>query len=425
MPILCLGVSYRRAPVELLERLAFGDDEYPKAYGRLTALEPVREGVILSTCNRVEVYAEVDGYHQGFQDLKRFLAESREVDVEDFAEPLYSHYEDHAAEHVFSVAAGLDSMVLGEPQILAQVRAAFRRAEAEGATGPGIAALFRQAVRAGRRVRAETGIGASPAAFVEAGAVLAAAHLGGLEGRSAVVVGAGTMSELAVRALRDRGVRDLMVLARRPDRAERLALRGGARHASLSEAELRQALEGADLVVSSTGATGTVVPGDAIRRAVDASGRRMFVLDLAVPRDVEPEAGAVPGVAVADIDDLRELLARSDVAGADEVEAARAVVAEETRRYVVARRAARLAPLIEALHARGERVRAAELRRIAARLQGLSEREREAVEALSRGIVRKLLHDPVVRLKDLAGRGVEDPHAQALIELFDLRLPED
>jgi glutamyl-tRNA reductase len=423
MPILCLGVSYRRAPVELLERLAFGDEEYPKAYGRLTALEPVREGVILSTCNRVEVYAEVDGYHQGFQDLKRFLAESREVDVEDFAEPLYSHYEDHAAEHVFSVAAGLDSMVLGEPQILAQVRAAFRRAEAEGATGPRVAALFRQAVRAGRRVRAETGIGASPAAFVEAGAVLAAEYLGGLEGRSAVVVGAGTMSELAVRALRDGGVRELMVVARRPHRAERLAMRGEGRHGSL--AELGEALAGADLVVSSTGATGTVVPGEAIRRAVGASGRRMFVLDLAVPRDVEPEARAVPGVAVADIDDLREVLARTDAAGAGDLEGARAVVDEETSRYVAARRAARLAPLIEALHARGERVRAAELRRMAARLQGLSGREREAVEALSRGIVRKLLHDPVVRLKDLAARGVEDPHAQALIELFGLRLPED
>jgi glutamyl-tRNA reductase len=423
MPILCLGVSYRRAPVELLERLAFGDEEYPKAYGRLKALEPVREGVILSTCNRVEVYAEVDGYHQGFQDLKRFLAESREVDVEEFAEPLYSHYEDHAAEHVFSVAAGLDSMVLGEPQILAQVRAAFRRAEAEGATGPRIAALFRQAVRAGRRVRAETGIGASPAAFVEAGAVLAAEHLGGLEGRSALVVWAGTMSELAVRALRDRGVGELIVLARRPQRAERLAMRSGGRHGSLED--LGEGLEGADLVVSSTGATGTVVPGDAIRRAVAASGRRMFVLDLAVPRDVEPEAREVPGVAVADIDDLREVLARTGGAGADEVERARAVVDEETGRYVASRRAARLAPLIEALHARGEGVRAAELRRTAARLQGLSDREREAVDALSRGIVRKLLHDPVVRLKDLAGRGVEDPHAQALIELFGLRLPED
>jgi glutamyl-tRNA reductase len=422
MPILCLGVSYRHAPVELLERLAFGDDEYPKAYRHLHSMESVREGVILSTCNRVEVYAEVDGYHQGFQDLKRFLAESREVDVEAFAEPLYAHYEDHAAEHAFSVAAGLDSMVLGEPQILAQVRGALRTAEAEGSTGPAVSALFRQAVRAGRRVRAETGIGASPAAFIEAGATLAAEHLGGLEGRSAVVVGAGHMGEIAARTLRERGVGDVMVLARRTHRAESLARRTGARPGSLDD--LDEALRDVDVVVSSTAAAGTVVSAGSVRRAVQG-GRRLFLLDLAVPRDVEPEAGEIPGVGLADIDDLRSGLAERAGAPADEVEKARGIVAEETGRYVVARRSARLAPLIEALHQRGERVRAAELGRLASRLQGLSEREREAVEALSRGIVRKLLHDPVVHLKDLAGRGLEDPHAQALIDLFDLRLPED
>jgi glutamyl-tRNA reductase len=421
MPVLCLGVSYRHAPIELLERLAFADDQYGKAYDRLGGLESVREAVLLSTCNRVEVYAEVDGYHQGFQDLKRFLAESRDVGVEEFAEPLYSHYEDHAAEHLFSVAAGLDSMVLGETQILAQVRAAFRRAEAEGATGPAVAALFRQAVRAGRKVRAETEIGASPVAFVEAGAVLAEEHLGGLQGRSAVVVGAGTMGELAVQALRTRGIRDLWVLSRKPRRAERLASRSGARHGGLDD--LGEALAGTDLVVSSTGATGTVVSADAVSRAVGA-GRPMFVVDMAVPRDVEQGAADLPGVAVADIDDLRGVLADSSAAAADEVDRAREIVAEEARRYSVARRAARLAPLIEALHARGEKVRAAELRRMAARLQGLSQREREAVEALSRGIVRTLLHDPVVRLKDLAGRGIEDPHAQVLIELFGLRVED-
>jgi glutamyl-tRNA reductase len=421
MPVLCLGVSYRHAPVELLERLAFSDDQYAKAYDRLGGLESVREAVLLSTCNRVEVYAEVDGYHQGFQDLKRFLAESREVGVEEFAEPLYSHYEDHAAEHLFAVAAGLDSMVLGETQILAQVRAAFRGADAEGATGPAVATLFRQAVRAGRRVRGETRIGASPVAFVEAGADLAAEHLGGLRGRSAVVVGAGTMGALAVEALRARGVGDLMVLSRKPKRAQRLASRSGARHGSLED--LGEALAGADLVVSSTGATGTVVSADAVGRAVGA-GRAMFVVDLAVPRDVEEGAAEVPGAAVADIDDLRGVLADSRAAAPVEVDRAREIVAEEARRYSAARRAARLAPLIEALHARGEKVRAAELRRMAARLQGLSEREREAVEALSKGIVRTLLHDPVVRLKDLAGRGIEAPHAQVLIELFGLRVED-
>jgi glutamyl-tRNA reductase len=422
MPVLALGVSHRRAPVDLLERLAFGDEDYPKAYQRLVQMDSVSEGVILSTCNRVEVFAEVSLYHQGFQDLKRFLAESREVPVDDFAEPLYSHYEDDAAEHLFSVAAGLDSMVLGEPQILAQVRAAYRRARTEGATGPALAAIFNQAVRAGRRARAETGIGASPAAFVEAGADLAEEHLGGLSGRSALVVGAGTMSALAIEALRGRGVGDLLVLGRRPERAERVAARAAARHGSLDD--LAGGLTAADLVVSSTTATGIVVRGEAVA-ARATEGRRLFVLDLAVPRDVDPAVSGMPGVRLCDIDDLRTAVGRLREGAAVEVARAEGILREETRRYAARRREARLAPLIEALHSRGEEVRAAELRKMAARLSSLPDRDREAIEALTRRIVRRLLHDPVVRLKDLTGRGREDPHAQALAELFGLDLPDD
>src|SRR6266508_3510666 len=223
MPVLALGVSYRHASVDRLERLAFAEDDLPKAYQRVFSLDSVTEGVILSTCNRVEVYAEVTGYHPGFQDLKRFLSESREVPVDELAEPLYAHYEEEAAEHLFSVAAGIDSMVLGEPQILSQVRQAFLWAEEEGATGPILSALFRGAIRTGRRARAETAIGASPAAFVEAGARVAAETLGGLGGRSVAMVGAGGMAALAAQFLRGQGLSRLRILNRSVDRAERLA----------------------------------------------------------------------------------------------------------------------------------------------------------------------------------------------------------
>jgi glutamyl-tRNA reductase len=421
MPVLALGVSHRHAPVELLERLAFGDDDYPKSYERLLQLDSVEEGVILSTCNRVEVYAEVSLYHQGFQDLKRFLAESREVAVEEFAAPLSSHYEDDAAEHLFAVAAGLDSMVLGEPQILAQVRAAFRRAESEGATGPALAALFNQAVRAGRRVRAETRIGASPSAFVQAGAALAERFLGGLEGRTVTLVGAGAMAGLAIEVLRrEGGVGEILILGRRPERAALLAARTGASAGSIDD--LDAGLSRADLVVSSTAATATVVHPAAVG---DRGERPLFLLDLAVPRDVDPEVGALPGVRLCDIDGLRaEVASLRDRAGT-EIDDAEAIVGEEARRYTGRRRQARVAPLIEALHARGEAVRAEELRKMARRLDTMSDREREAVDALTRRIVRRLLHHPVVRLKDLTGRGLEDPHAQALADLFDLDLPDD
>jgi glutamyl-tRNA reductase len=423
MPVLALGVSYRRAPVELLERLSFGDEDLPKAYHHLTSLESVAEGVVLSTCNRVEVYAEVDGYHRGFQDLKRFLAESRDVTVEEFVEPLYAHYEDHAAEHLFSVASGIDSMIIGEPQILWQVRAAFRRARAEGAADHRLAPLFHQAVRVGRRAREETAIGSSPAAFVEAGAVLAGRALGGLEGRALLVVGSGTMGSMAVGALRDRGVGPITVLGRHPARAARLATRVGARHGGLQD--LGTALARADLVISSTAAPGVVISADAVARAVRGRDRPLFLLDLAVPRDVDPEAAELPGVDLADIDDLRQGASEARARTEREADKVRDLVAGEVGRYATRRRAARLAPLIEALHARGEHIRAEEVRRMAARLSNLSDREREAVEALTRGIVAKLLHDPVVRLKDLSSGGPEDPLARALAELFGLHLPRE
>lgn len=420
MPVLALGVSHRHAPVDLLERLAFGDEDYPKAYERLRQLESVEEGVILSTCNRVEVYAEVPLYHQGFQDLKRFLAESRDVPVEEFAAPLYSHYEDQAAEHLFAVAAGLDSMVLGEPQILAQVRAAFKRADVEGSTGPALAALFNQAIRAGRRVRSETRIGASPSAFVEAGAGLADRFLGGLEGKAATLVGAGAMAGLALDVLRRRGVEDVLILGRRPERATRLAARAAASAGPIED--LREGIARADMVVASTAATGTVVHPAVVG---NRGGRPLFILDLAVPRDVDPDVGEFPGVKLVDIDGLRaEVASLRDRAGT-EVDDAEAIVRGEARRYAARRREARLAPLIEALHARGEAVRAEELRKVAGRLGGLSERERDAVDALTRRVVRRLLHDPVVRLKELTGRGLEDPHAQALADLFGLDVDDD
>ena len=425
MPVLALGVSYRRAPVELLERLSFPQEALAKAYHHLSSLPAVSESAILSTCNRVEVYAEVSGYHQGFLDLKRFLSESREVSPDDLADPLYAHYEDDASEHLFSVAAGIDSMVVGEPQIHAQVRQALRDAQSEGAAGPVLSALFREALRVGRRARRETAIGASPAAFVEAGVRLAAAHLDGLKGTSVVVIGAGEMSALAIRALReqrDLDVTEVTILNRTPERAARLAGRVGGAHGPLDR--LDAAVAAADLVVSSTGSTGVVLGRDVVARAMAGRGRPMFLLDLAVPRDVDPTAGEIPGVRLADIDDLREVLAEREGKLRAEVERVREIVAEETRRFGRRQREARLAPLIKALHERGEDVRARELRRLASRLRSLSERERQAVEALAAGVVAKLLHEPVVRLKEGAGTAEGEAQARAIADLFGLDVGE-
>jgi glutamyl-tRNA reductase len=424
MPILALGVSYRRAPVELLERLAFATDDYPKAYRRLRELDAVEEAVVLSTCNRVEVFGEVTSYHAGFLDLKRFLSESREIPPEEFAEPLYSHYEDDAAEHLFAVAAGVDSMVLGEPQIFAQVRAANRRAESEGVSGPVLAALFRGAVRAGRRVRSETGIGAAPSVFVEAGAALAEGELGDLAGSAAAVVGAGAMATLAAKHLRERGVESITILSRKPDRAAALAekVRGTARPLT----EIPRVVSVADLVVSSTGASSTVIALEAMREALRTrpSDRPLFVLDLAVPRDVEPEVGHLPGVRLADLDDLRDVVSTRNADVAGEVARAREIIGEEVHRFSTWKRSAKLSPLIQALREHGASIEAAELARVAPKLTDLSPKEREAVQGLAQGIVAKLLHQPIVTIKQRAGSGAGENLAQAVAELFGIEVPD-
>ena len=419
MAILALGVSHRQATVELLDRLAFTEDDLAKAYRRLADDPAIEEAVIVSTCNRVEIYGAVPSYHAGFQALKRVLTETRNVGTEDLAEPLYAHYELEAAEHAFVVASGLDSMVLGEPQILSQVRDALKHAEAEGAAGRTLKALFHAAARTGRRVRTETSVGAAPDAFVDAGAELGAEALGGLEGRHAVVVGAGQMAALAVKHLRGRGVATVRVLNRSLERARALAERTGAEHGDLDA--LPRAIADADLLVSATGAGGIVVP----RVALAGRERPLFVLDLAVPRDVDPSARDLPNVTLVDIDELRETLAVRAAETAKDIERARAIVDAEVRRFAIRRRAERLAPLIHALRDRGDAVAAAELARFRSDLASLTPDEREAVEALARGVVAKLLHDPIVRLKELATPGSQDAYARTLTELFGLELPAE
>lgn len=417
MAILTLGISFRRASIELLEQLAFTDDDLAKAFHRVHASEAIEEAVILSTCNRVEITANVPSYHAGFLALKQLLAETRGVDPAVLAEPLYAHWEQDAADHLFAVAAGLDSMVLGETQIYAQVREALRRAEAEDAAGPAMTGLFHAAARAGRRVRQETSLGAAPDAFVALGADIAAEELGDLDGRTVVVVGAGQMAALAVKHLRHRGVGPVRILNRSLEHARALAERTDAEHGDLDA--LPEALASADLVVSATGAAGVVVHAGLVGRTMSARpARPLVLLDLAVPRDVEPSVAEVPGTRVVDITTLRERLADHSEETAAGIAAAHRIVGDEVHRYVVRRRSDALGPLIAALRRRGDEAMRAELDRYAARLADLTPDERAAVEALARGIVAKLLHDPIVELKERSEPGTDGRYARVLAELF-------
>ena len=418
MSVLVLGLNHKSAPVELLERLVVAPDELGKALYSATQRTHVAEAVVLSTCNRVEVYAAVTRYHGGLADLRAFLSEFSGVELEAFADLAFDYYDERAATHLFSVASGLDSMVVGERQIHLQVRQAFTTAQLEETVGPVLSPLFHQALRVGKRTRNETRVGDGASSMVDVALDAAEDVLGDLRGRTALLVGAGMMGGLAADRLQ--GVADRVLIANRtPEKAERLAGRVDGR--ALRFDQLEAGLREADVVLSSTGSFDMVVTEEAVRAAMaDRPQRPLVLLDIAVPRDVDPACGLVAGVTALDIDDIRTL---NDIGPAgEEVQRARAIVDEEVRVYAGRTRAARVGPTIAALRARGERVREAELARLAGRLGDLDEKQRGTLEALTRGMMNTLLHEPTVRLKALAESTGGDVHASALRELFDLDL---
>jgi glutamyl-tRNA reductase len=421
MPVFVVGLNFKSAPLELLERLAVDPERLPKALADLLDRDHVHEGVVLSTCNRVEVYSAISRFHAGSTDLRRFLAEFHHLEPQDFADQLYSYYDERAVRHLFAVASGVDSMVVGESQILGQVREAFRAAQEERAVGPLLTTLFGRAIKVGRRVRAETAIGAGPTSTLEVGLRLAERQLGSLAGRRVLVVGAGKMGRLAGRRLRAAGVGEVVVANRTEDNGATLARELGGRHVPLDRAG--DELAAADLVIASTAAmaptvTVEVVAAALARRAADAPGQPLVLLDLGVPRDVEPEARALPGAFLADLDGLRAVLETEDDGRLAEIERVRRLIAEESAAFMAWQREVRLGPTIRALRARAEEVRRRELARASSRLAGLSDAERAAVEAVTRRLVNKLLHEPVVRGKALAGGPDGDLYARMLHELY-------
>jgi len=415
--VLAVGLSHRSAPVPLLERTAVAADELAKVLHELRDAPHVGESLVLSTCNRVEVYADVDKFHGGVSTVSELLAQVSGVPLETLTPHLYVHYEDRAVQHLFSVACGLDSMVVGENQILGQLRTAYRVAIEEGATGRVLGPLVQRALRVGKRARSETEIDRAGASLVGAGLELAAAAIGPLAGRPALVVGAGSMSALAGASLRRAGVGEITVVNRSAAAAERLAATLGGRAVGLDR--LSESMAGVDLVVSATGAAGTVVGEDAVAAGVRArSGRPLFVLDLALPRDVDPAVRTLPGVTVVDLEVLSAALAGGP--SSREVEAVRRIVAEEVGDFLGAQRSARVAPTVVALRSKAADLVDAELARLTGRLPDLDERSRREVADAVRRVVEKLLHGPSVRVKELAVEPGGDSYAEALRELFDL-----
>jgi glutamyl-tRNA reductase len=417
--VVVIGLNHRTAPLDVLERTTVDAASLPKALHDLLARPHLSEAVVLSTCNRTEIYAVAEKFHGGFADIRTFLAEQAGLHQADIADHLYVHYDDAAVGHLFSVAAGLDSAVLGESEILRQVHDAWAAARDEGATGHALNLVFRHSLEVGKRVRTETAIARGITSVAHAAVALAAERLSGLAGRRVLLLGAGEMGETMALALAGAGVESIAVANRTVATAEALAERVGGRVVRLSELPL--AVVGCDLLLTSTGAMSLLVEHDEIEAVMAARGQaELLIIDIAVPRDVDPAVGRLPGVTLLDMDDLRAFVQGALDARQREATLARNVVEDELARYATLASAREAAPLVASLRGRAEVIRGAELERAAGRLDGLDDRQRAAVEALTKGIVAKLLHEPTVRIKNSAGSIRGDRLAESLRELFDL-----
>ncbi|MBX6389084.1 MAG: glutamyl-tRNA reductase [Frankia sp.] len=452
MSLLAVGLNHRTAPNSLLELAAISGDDAPKVLADLIQADHVAEAVVLSTCNRTEIYAEVDTFHGGLADISDQLSRVCGVPLNDLAPHLYVHHEARAVGHLFTVVCGLDSMLVGETQILGQIRSAFRAAQAVGAVGGSLAALFQSALRVGKRAHSETSIDNAGASIVSVGLQIAASsldvHRGGrlsadetrlsadaalalahqpvsaptlvdepLAGSRVLIIGAGAVGGLTAAIARRAGAAELVIANRTPARAAAVAANHDARAVGL--ADLPHELGQADLVVSSTGATGLVVTYEMVEAALAArAGRPLVFLDLALPRDVDQAVRELPGVVLVDLESLRTALENAEAT--HDVEAVRSLVATEVSAFLHRRSAGRVAPTVVALRAQAAGIVQDELDRLRGRLPGLDPREWEMVTGTVRRVVDKLLHAPTVRVQQLASSPRGDSYAEALRELFDL-----
>ena len=419
MSVVIVGLNHRTVPLPVLERMTVTSSRLPKALHDLRGRRHLAEAVLLSTCARTEIYVEADKFHGALQSVRDFLAEQSFTAPEDFGDHLYDFYEDAAAQHLFRVASGLDSAVLGESEILGQVGRAAETARAEGTCGPVLSGLFRHAVLVGKRARSETAIARGVTSVSQAAVALAERTVGSLTDRSVLVLGAGDTGEGMAQALAENGGAAVRVANRTARKAAEVAHRVGGTPVAVGDLGLH--LAEVDVLLTSTSSDEFVLTADDLDAVMDhRDGRPLLVVDVAVPRDVDPAAAAIDGVTLLDMSDITTFARLGRDARAGEVRSVEAIVQDEVGRYRTATATREVAPLVSSLHDRAEAVRLAELERFRTRLATLDAKDRAAVEALTRGIVAKLLHEPTVGLKDAAGTAAGERLSDAVRTLFDL-----
>jgi len=419
MHIHCLGLNHTTAPIQLREKLSFSEDEVRAALARLGCggIHSIAELIILSTCNRVELYAVSS--QSSFSELENFLSETRAVNTSELQQHLYHFVDSDAVAHLFKVAAGLNSLVLGEPQILGQVTRSLELARGQNSTGSLLNRLFQSAIHAGKRVRTETAISRNSASVSSLAASVAEKNVQDVKQAQVVVIGAGEMAELAVEALRKRGVEKIRVINRTLERAHVLAQRWGAEAATFEF--LEEALSEADILISSTGAPHIILSADMVRLAMQSRPHRPLVLlDTAVPRDIAPEVAEIPHVKLFDIDHLNTHLEQSLAARAAQIPFVEKIVAEETNEFLDFLNSVEMLPLIADLQRQADSIRRAELEKTLRRLPDLTEIERTRIEAMSVALVKKLLASPTSRLRAEATCPHAPEYAAVARTLFDL-----
>jgi glutamyl-tRNA reductase len=415
MSVLVVGMSHKSAPIELLERASLDVDAAVKLSHRALETSSVTEAAVISTCNRVEIYVEAERFHGAVEEVSKLLAEHAVLDRDQLVQHVYVHYDDSAVAHLFAVTAGLDSMILGESQILGQVRDALHTAQAESTVGSTLNALFQQALRIGKRGHAETGIDRLAPSTVTAG-LAAAGDVVDATSTRFLVAGAGTMASLAVRTLVDRGITPerIAVANRTIQRAHELVATFGVR--AIAWDDLDSVLATTDVVISCTGAAGVVF--DRQRVAAAAAGRPLTLVDLALPRDVDPTVGLIHGVTLIDLVVLGERSESAELAA--DVEQVRAIVEDEVRTFLAVKSASRVTPTVVALRSMATEVVEGEVARISTRMPELTAEEVEQVRHALQRVADKLIHTPTVRVQELVEGPAGLTYADALADLFAL-----
>lgn len=407
-------------PLDLFEQFAIGEEALPKALAGVHGCRNISEAIVLSTCNRTEVYVYAEKFHGAYQDVRDFFAETAQIAPESFNDYLYAHYDSDAIQHLFSVTCGLDSAVVGENEVQHQVKVAWERAREEGTCGTVINEAFRRALEVGKRVRTQTDLSRNSSSVAKACVEMANHQLGNLADQRILVLGAGEVGEGVATSLATLETGHISFINRSFERAHELAKRIDAE--AIPFEKINEALSSCDVLLTSTASDSAIFDRARLETIMDGrKGKELLIIDIAVPRDVDPAAASIDGITLFDIDALWSFRTKNSLISNDGAYLeAREIISEEVVRYLEQQSARQVAPLIAGFRNSAEEIRQAEIKRFESRLASLSEEQRDTVESLTQGILGKILHEPTIAMNEAAGSPRGDRLAEALRELFNI-----